>query len=132
MDADIKVKIGYVVVCGLALLVGYSCHSPSYDSITSEDLPESSTGIQYEERGYETQDKWDVLGDPSESVPTPAGYSPASHGYIKGNISASGERIYHMPGDMYYEETVIDTSKGERWFSSPEEAESAGWRRSYV
>ncbi len=62
-----------------------------------------------------------------------SGSSPRSaHGYIKGNISANGEKIYHMPGDKYYDETVIDTSKGERWFSSPEEAEAAGWRRAYV
>lgn len=51
---------------------------------------------------------------------------------IKGNITAQGERIYHMPGDEYYDETAIDESRGERWFSSPEEAEAAGWRRAYV
>lgn len=51
---------------------------------------------------------------------------------IKGNIGfTTGERIYHVPGDKWYDKTRIDTSKGERWFCSEEEARAAGWRRSY-
>jgi len=46
---------------------------------------------------------------------------------IKGNISANG-RIYHMPASRWYERTVIDLSKGERWFCSEREALDAGWR----
>jgi hypothetical protein len=50
---------------------------------------------------------------------------------IKGNISAKGERIYHTPwGSRSYAKTVIDTSKGERWFCSEREALDAGWRAS--
>ena len=49
---------------------------------------------------------------------------------IKGNISSKGERIYHVPGGRYYDATVTDTSKGERWFCSEAEAVSAGWRKS--
>ena len=49
---------------------------------------------------------------------------------IKGNINRDGERIYHVPGGMYYEQTRINTSNGERWFCSEEEAIAAGWRRS--
>ena len=48
---------------------------------------------------------------------------------IKGNISRSGKRIYHVPGARYYDRTRIDTSKGERWFCSEAEARVAGWRR---
>ena len=47
---------------------------------------------------------------------------------IKGNISSNG-RIYHMPGQEYYEQTRINTGKGERWFCSEAEARAAGWRR---
>lgn len=47
---------------------------------------------------------------------------------IKGNISASGERVYHMPGQQHYVQTRINTRSGERWFCSPAEAEAAGWR----
>ena len=46
---------------------------------------------------------------------------------IKGNISGSGARIYHIPGQQDYERTGIREDKGERWFCSAEEAESAGW-----
>jgi endonuclease YncB( thermonuclease family) len=50
---------------------------------------------------------------------------------IKGNISAKGERIYHTPwGSRWYAKTVIDASKGERWFCSEREALDAGWRAS--
>ena len=49
---------------------------------------------------------------------------------IKGNISRSGERIYHVPGGRWYEATRIDPLKGERWFCSEAEARAAGWRRS--
>lgn len=51
---------------------------------------------------------------------------------IKGNISANGERIYHMPGQKYYDRTSINQSNGERWFCSEAEARGAGWRRSKV
>lgn len=49
---------------------------------------------------------------------------------IKGNISGSGH-IYHVPGSEYYEQTRINTSKGERWFCSEAEARAAGWRRAH-
>ncbi|PAQ09817.1 succinoglycan biosynthesis protein exoi [Mesorhizobium temperatum] len=49
---------------------------------------------------------------------------------VKGNISVnSGEHIYHLPGQEYYDETVITPSKGERWFCSEAEARAAGWRK---
>ncbi len=49
---------------------------------------------------------------------------------IKGNISRDGERIYHVPGGRFYDQTRINTSRGERWFCSEAEARAAGWRRS--
>jgi hypothetical protein len=51
---------------------------------------------------------------------------------IKGNVSTQGERIYHVPGQRYYNDTRISASHGERWFCSEEEARAAGWRRSRV
>lgn len=48
---------------------------------------------------------------------------------IKGNISDKGERIYHVPGQAYYDKTRISTGKGERWFCSEQEARNAGWRK---
>lgn len=49
---------------------------------------------------------------------------------IKGNISSKGVRIYHLPGQRFYDETVISPAKGERMFCSEDEARAAGWRRS--
>ncbi|WP_119419756.1 thermonuclease family protein [Desertibaculum subflavum] len=49
---------------------------------------------------------------------------------IKGNISSKGERIYHVPGGDFYDQTRIDPLKGERMFCSEAEARAAGWRRS--
>ena len=48
---------------------------------------------------------------------------------IKGNVSASGERIYHLPSDRSYAITRIDWWKGEHWFCSESEARRAGFRR---
>lgn len=51
---------------------------------------------------------------------------------IKGNVNTRGEKIYHVPGQAYYDETVIQASHGERWFCSEAEARAAGWRKSKV
>ncbi|TPE51511.1 thermonuclease family protein [Amaricoccus solimangrovi] len=47
---------------------------------------------------------------------------------VKGNISADGERIYHLPGSAAYARTRISTAKGERWFCDETAAVAAGWR----
>ncbi|MDO8504094.1 MAG: thermonuclease family protein [bacterium] len=70
----------------------------------------------------------------SESKPTtsPQVQSSQTECTIKGNISSSGEKIYHMPGQRYYEQTKIEENKGERWFCSENEAIDSGWRKSKV
>ena len=76
-----------------------------------------------------------------QSTPAPASPAPQANVApqndpasctIKGNISNSGEKIYHMPGQRMYNKTVIDTGAGERWFCSEAEAVAAGWRKSKV
>ncbi len=47
---------------------------------------------------------------------------------IKGNISAKGIHIYHMPGQEFYDRTGISEAKGERWFCSEAQALASGWR----
>lgn len=64
------------------------------------------------------------------SPPVVSGYvCPGGQACIKGNISSSGEKIYHFPGCASYNQTQIDVSKGERWFATESEALAAGWRR---
>lgn len=61
--------------------------------------------------------------------PRPKPPTTTSSCKIKGNISSSGERIYHVPGGRSYAVTQIDTSKGERWFCTEKQAVNAGWRK---
>jgi endonuclease YncB( thermonuclease family) len=56
--------------------------------------------------------------------------SPTPKCAIKGNMTRSGECIYHVPGGRYYDIVKMDISKGKRWFCSEVEAEVAGCRRS--
>jgi micrococcal nuclease len=44
---------------------------------------------------------------------------------IKGNINSRNEKIYHMPGGRYYDQT-----KAEKMFCTEEEAIAAGYRKS--
>lgn len=53
---------------------------------------------------------------------------PSTDCLIKGNISRSGNRIYHSPGQADYARTRITEAQGERWFCTSEAAEAAGWR----
>lgn len=81
------------------------------------------------------QAPWDWRASAPETVATPAPLiSTVSSGkcVIKGNISKKGERIYHVPGQKYYEKTVISERDGERWFCSEDEARKAGWRKSKI
>lgn len=48
---------------------------------------------------------------------------------IKGNVSGSGARIYHLPGTSGYQSTRIDLARGEHWFCDEREARAAGFRR---
>lgn len=61
----------------------------------------------------------------------PASQESSSGGscVIKGNVSALGEKIYHLPGCGSYEKTKIDEARGERWFCGESEALAAGWRK---
>ncbi len=78
-----------------------------------------------------------VTAAPATLTPTPPTgcpqgcVTPPSGCVIKGNISSSsGEKIYHVPGQRYYDQTRIDPDKGERWFCTEEEAVANGWRKS--
>jgi beta-lactamase superfamily II metal-dependent hydrolase len=44
-------------------------------------------------------------------------------GLIKGNINSKGEKIYHLPGDPWY-----DRTEAEVWFKTESEAKAAGFR----
>jgi len=51
---------------------------------------------------------------------------------IKCNISqVGGEKIYHLPFDQQYDNTKIETKKGEFYCTSTKEAEEKGFRRAF-
>lgn len=63
---------------------------------------------------------------PTEPTSAP---TPTQNCTIKGNISSSGEKIYHVIGCGSYNKTIIDEAKGEKLFCTEQEALSAGWRK---
>jgi hypothetical protein len=79
-----------------------------------------------------------VLPEPSPPEPAPEEETGCPEGCleprpgcaIKGNFRK--ERIYHLPGQRYYDRTVIDPGEGERWFCTEEEAVANGWRKAKV
>jgi hypothetical protein len=49
---------------------------------------------------------------------------------IKGNVSYNKDRkIYHVPGQKDYINTVISSQRGERWFCSEADARANGWKK---
>ena len=67
----------------------------------------------------------------SESSSCPEGcVAPPPGCEIKGNVNSEGVKIYHVPSGEFYDATVIDTARGERWFCTPGEAIANGWRAS--
>ena len=74
--------------------------------------------------------KLPVTGSPP-STPDPTS-TPDPNCNIKGNISSTGGKIYHMHGQRFYNQTIIDPLKGERWFCTEQDAQRAGWRKSQV
>ena len=68
-------------------------------------------------------------GERIEGGASKSGKSTSGRCRIKGNISRKGVRIYHVPAGQSYDQTRINTSKGERWFCSEAEARAAGWRK---
>jgi micrococcal nuclease len=74
---------------------------------------------------------WGPACIPTPVAPGVCDYSGTDQPVIKGNISRStGEKIYHVPGGEFYDETVIDEAAGERWFCTEQKAVAAGWRKS--
>lgn len=51
---------------------------------------------------------------------------------IKCNVSDSGEKIYHLPFDKYYDKVKIEPRKGEFFAKTVKEAVAQGFRRSEI
>ena len=88
------------------------CYSPEYKTIAFSILSKKLTEVT--------------------EISCPTGCKAHLNGCdIKGNISyTSKEKIFHAPGQEYYDATVITPMFGERWFCTEEEAIANGWRKS--
>ncbi|HRO11433.1 thermonuclease family protein [Amaricoccus sp.] len=77
----------------------------------------------------EAEAPWRYRAETTGGFAPAAGTGPPPPGCtIKGNVSAKGERIYHLPGGPGYARTRIDTDRGEAWFCDEEAARAAGFR----
>jgi hypothetical protein len=115
---------GWLVSSGWAL--AYRQYSNAYvDAEAAAEL----AGIGIWEGKFTPPWEWraqqNAAAAPAASSASSAGPSGCA---IKGNISSSGERIFHSPGQQHYSRTSISEAKGERWFCSEGEALAAGWR----
>lgn len=96
--------------------------------------------VKYQDRFIQAQREareaksglWSACPAESKTISIPSPAPPENRAsdscLIKGNISASGEKIYHLPGCGSYVKTQIDIGRGERWFCSEAEAQKAEWR----
>lgn len=130
-------KMAYVAldISGDALAVGawyepYLSHAKGNGVLFQNDV-DVGTGMSRKDVVWIV---WKLTADTSESSafssrPASSAASTGGSCIIKGNISSSNEKIYHLPGCSSYDKTVIDESAGERWFCSEQEATVAGWRK---
>jgi hypothetical protein len=105
--------------------------SPTVDAITEVQLTKAPTIAAFLTSLAVTPV---AEGTPSSPSGCPGGcttYPTWCDPPIKGKVSGnSAEHIYYMPDDESYDETRIDTDKGEYYFCTADEAEAAGFRRS--
>lgn len=100
-------------------------HTPFIPTQTLTSTPTHSTSPT------ETQQSKEPTPLPLSASECPEGCSvPPPDCLIKGNINNEGVKIYHKPGQDYYNQTKISPEKGERWFCTSAEAEANGWRAS--
>lgn len=111
-------KFNIFFVTALVFLFLAGCHE---DNIFHWITPESPP-VEIDQPEVMPEEEVGVL----EPDPTP---EPPCE-LIKGNISSSGEKIYHLPDGQYYDRVKIDESTGEGFFCSEEEAQVAGFRKS--
>ena len=58
-------------------------------------------------------------------------FSGSNTPIIKGNVEQrTGERVYHVPGGLFYSTTAVDLDQGDRWLCTEAEAYALGWKRS--
>jgi len=113
---NIVLGVGYVLVFLLGLGVGrYDQEWQKRVTRLQNNYNTKSTNLQKETTVPEGDDT-------AEKVLSATAAQPC---LIKGNISAQGKKIYHVPGGSFYERT-----KAEECFTSESQAKAAGFVKS--
>ena len=119
----IVLGLGYILVAGIGFSLGSisaSSHNPTEIRVEEAFVPLNNTP--------ETPaDQLGTTNKPPPAVgPTPApATGDCSASQIKGNVGASGSKVYHKPGGSFYNRT-----KAEACFNTEAEAVAAGFRKS--
>jgi hypothetical protein len=118
---------GVVLVLATACLLGSSCaprHSPETAAGREASKTMSNTGQTGSASAAPSSPGEPGAGCPQGCATPPPGCQ------IKGNINLkTGDRVYHVPGQLHYDNVTIETERGERWFCTEDEAQANGWRR---
>jgi hypothetical protein len=118
-DMDRGAKWGILLIVGIVLFVVWYVFTP-YSPLAEKRTPTPQP----------TQISPTLAPQTTGSCPRGCD-TPPQGCVIKGNISvSSGEKIYHLPGQRFYNNTIIDPRYGEKWFCTEAEAQANGWRKS--
>ena len=104
--------------------ITFSCSPGDYKSGNEEKTTNSSSNTNSPTQVQSQQSSSSNYGSSASSTSTSSSQT-SGHGSIKGNINSKGEKIYHLPGDPYYNKT-----NPEAWFNTEAEAQAAGYRPS--
>lgn len=67
----------------------------------------------------------------AKRLPLRCDFSDTGQPLIKAIVDArTGERVYHVPGGLYYSGTAVDAANGDGWFCTETQAVADGWKRS--
>lgn len=128
----LKMKTRILATMLLLLAIGLTgCHKedfPYFHWVTPEQVVELPTTTPEPPSLPEIEPEVVPEEEVGESEPDPAPEPPCE--LIKGNISSSGEKIFHRPDGAYYDQVKVDESTGESFFCSVQEALDAGFRQS--
>lgn len=121
----------WTLVFLLVFMILSGCATPTEEGYYFNTAdPRLRIGFRWAEPSPPTPDVVpDVVPEEEEGVDEPDPTPPPPCDLIKGNISSSGEKIFHVPGGASYDRVKIDEAAGERFFCNEEEAVAAGWRK---
>ena len=67
----------------------------------------------------------------AKSIALRCDFSGNGQPLIKAIVDArTGERVYHVPGGLYYPSTLVDAASGDGWLCTESQALAGGWKRS--